>query len=469
MSGAIPALPALFPVDLEIRVTTQEDGDALLLDYVLHSDNGRLDLFNVPFPGGRLRRSAAWQERIFKTLEKLRRGLDLHGVPLTEEDVATDLAALGEDLYDELFPPELRRIWWQDICQAETILLVSDEPWIPWEIVKPYGENGSESRDDDFLASRFQLTRWPGGGRTPPTLVEVVQLAVIEAGSPPDLKPLAKSAAELRFLQEVAARHGIKVQSLIDTTHARVLALLGEHDFGLLHLVGHGEHDTLDAETSGFYLHDGRMLRPRDLRHAVRERLRKNRPLVFLNVCHAGRQSWSLTRIGGWSRRFLEAGCSAFVAPQWTVDDDGAHTFAMAFYEALEGGKTFGEAALAARCAFPKGSLGRLAYAVYAHPNGRLVFTTLEIPDLNSGVNSRTAARLIEVAYKPGTASRILGLIEEAIERLGDPTERYWLYIAAGEIGGDKARSIIEKGLEDDNEFAKLGATTALRMLERGS
>jgi len=44
----------------------------------------------------------------------------------------------------------------------------------------------------------------------------------------------------------------------------------------------------------------------------------------------------------------------------------------VAFYEALEQGATFGAATLAARAALPRDSPARLAYAVYAHPNGRL-------------------------------------------------------------------------------------------------
>ncbi len=360
--------PPLTPCDLEIRVTTRDDGEVLVLDYVLHSPNGRFELAYVPFPGGRLRRPDAWQQRIFKTLEKLHRGLDSRDARLTATDVATELAALGEDLSDELFPPELQRTL-QEVREAETVLLVSDEPWIPWELVKPYEAQGE---DDGFLASR-QLTRWLAGGRTPAARIDVERLAVVEAGSPPDLQALTKAADELRFLRELGARHGVEDESLAEADHPRVLALLRERDLGLIHFVGHGEHDEEDPTTSGFHLHDGRTLRPRDLRRGLRQRLGENRSLIFLNACQTGRQGWSLTRPGGWARRFVaDAGCGAFVAPQWTVGDEVAHAFAVAFYEALERGVTFGEATLAARGALPEGSPGRLAYAVYAHPKGRL-------------------------------------------------------------------------------------------------
>lgn len=191
---------------------------------------------------------------------------------------------------------------------------------------------------------------------------------------------MTKAADELRFLRELAARHGVGEESLTDASHADVLAHLCHRDFGLIHFVGHGEHDAEDPGTSGFHLYDGRALRPRDLRRDIQRRLSENRPLVFMNACQAGRQGWSLRRLGGWARRFiLDAGCGAFVAPQWTVGDEVAHVFAQAFYGALERGETFGQATLEARRALPEDPLGRLAYAVYAHPNGRLKFRP---PDL---------------------------------------------------------------------------------------
>ncbi len=61
----------LLPADLEIRVITEDGDDSLALEYELHSPNGRFELSHVCFPGGRLRRPEVWQERIFKTLEKL--------------------------------------------------------------------------------------------------------------------------------------------------------------------------------------------------------------------------------------------------------------------------------------------------------------------------------------------------------------------------------------------------------------
>jgi len=156
----------LLPADLEIRVITEAGDDSLTLEYELHSPNGRFELSHVSFPGGRLRRPEVWQERIFKTLRKLHRRRDSRDAALSREEVRTALAALGEDLSDELYPGEIQRTL-QEVRQAETVLLFSDEPWIPWEIVKPYDDGVCGEQEGGFLASQFQFTRWLAGETTP--------------------------------------------------------------------------------------------------------------------------------------------------------------------------------------------------------------------------------------------------------------------------------------------------------------
>ena len=366
------------PADLEIRVTTKGDGDLLGLDYVLHSPNGRFDLSYAPFSGGRLHRSEFWQRKIFKTLEKLHRRKDSRGDSLVAADAAAELALLGEELAEQLFPRELRRAL-EDVQEAKAVLLFSDDPWIPWEIVKPYDTSRREANeafwDDGFMGSRFQLTRWFAGDTTPAIHVEVNRIAVVEAGSPSDLRRLENAVAELHFLIDLAARHKIDERSLTDATYERVLAHLLQYDLTLIHFVGHGEYDDENSETSGIHLLDGRTFRPRDVRQDLRKRLRANSPFVFLNACQAGRQGWAMTRPGGWARRLVvDSGCRGFVAPQWTVNDASAYTFAKSFYEALERGETLGSASLEARRALPEDPLGRLAYAIYAHPNVQLRF-----------------------------------------------------------------------------------------------
>jgi len=46
-------------------------------------------------------------------------------------------------------------------------------------------------------------------------------------------------------------------------------------------------------------------------------------------------------------------------------------------------------------------------------------------------------------------------------------TERHFVYLALGEIGGARAMTAIEKGLSDSNEFARMGAEIARTLLTK--
>ncbi len=97
-------------------------------------------------------------------------------------------------------------------------------------------------------------------------------------------------------------------------------------------------------------------------------------PMVVLNACQTGRTGYQLTGVGGFAQSFLQAGAGLFVGALWSVLDDPASTFTNTFYEALYSGQTVTEAAIAARRQAQKeGEATWLAYAVYGHPNAKLV------------------------------------------------------------------------------------------------
>ena len=149
-----------------------------MFKYTLHSPNGCFDLNYMPLGGARLHKPAEWYERTHQSLESLHQGFDSYDAPLTPAEVKEDLAALGEELCDNLFSSEL--LWTlREVQDADTVLLITDEPWIPWEIVKPFDDEG----DGGFLSSSFQLTRWLAGGNAPASLIEVDRLTVVETGS----------------------------------------------------------------------------------------------------------------------------------------------------------------------------------------------------------------------------------------------------------------------------------------------
>jgi len=93
----------------------------------------------------------------------------------------------------------------------------------------------------------------------------------------------------------------------------------------------------------------------------------------------------------------------------------------------------------------------------------RYLFPTFDEKDVIIDVYRKN--QLVDTANIPGMRNRVINYLLEAIYKHADPSERYWIYVALGEIGGKKAKSAIKKGLKDENEFARLGAEEAWKSI----
>ncbi len=378
-------------IDLDMQVALDDAGGKTYLIYLLHSPSGVVDFRHTRI------RSRAFacppdeaRAQLMSKIEKLHAGFDVDDAQLLAEEREDRLAAIGHDLYRQLFPSEMRAAYRRFRDAVKTIQITSEEPWIPWELVKPYDDTDLNAIiDDDFLAGQFQLTRWLSADpkepadcivdrRMPADRIRVQQLACIEAGEPPQVTALPHAAAERELLAALARSHpGVTDASPEQATYAEVMKLLKNGRLGLLHVAGHGDFDAEQADDAGILLVDNRSIRPRDLHGRIATQVKRDRPLVFLNACRGAQLGWSWTGLGGWAERWVAVcGCGAFVGPLWAVSDDLAYEFARAFYRALERGETFGQAALTARQQVRAASADGptwLAFTVYAHPNGWLL------------------------------------------------------------------------------------------------
>ncbi len=349
--------------DLEIRITTEDVPNGTSLRYVLHSPGGRVR-YIYHIVGETIIRDtlAKYQARFLHEVQNLAQSLSSDGSALLSQEIEQELEALGHELYYGLFPKELKIAYREFRDQVNTLLIISDECCIPWELVKPF----DDEIDDDFLCCRFEFTRWLAGEVPPAAVIDAQRIACIEAGSPFGSSVLPHAAKESHLFTGLGKRHS-GVESLIvsDATYAQVDSLLRHGGNGLLHFVGHASSDSTDPNVSRFLLSDNRTLRPRDLHGAIRLRIRKDRPLIFINASSVG---WAMHWI-------LQCGCGAFVGMQWDVDDASAYLFARTFYGALELGATVAGAVREARLRVREESPGCpawLAYTAYAHPNARL-------------------------------------------------------------------------------------------------
>ena len=361
-----PEAVELPPPDLELRVTTEAEQGRTVVRYTLHSPNGAAPFHYQPAGGVTLQGSPQeYQIRLLRQLE----------APASQREIA----ALGNRLYEELFAGPMRTAyrWFRE--RVATLQITSDEPWIPWELIKPFDYEVEPRIDDDFLCARFQLTRWIAGWGGPAGEIRLAAAACVEAAAPPGYDRLRYPADERRFLRGelLASNPGVRDLSPDPATRRAVEALLDRGGIGLWHFSGHGDADPASPNDAVILLSDGLSLTPDHVYGKRQLHIAEDRPLVFLNACRAGQRGWSLSRLGGWAGAWVDrARCGAFVGPQWSVEDRAACRFSCAFYEALRWGRTIGQAIQhaqqTARADDPEAG-DWLAYTVYAHPNAHLV------------------------------------------------------------------------------------------------
>jgi hypothetical protein len=279
------------------------------------------------------------------------------------------LKSVGNQLWDELIPDELKQQYWQFKTKIKSLLITSDEPWIPWEIIKPYRFNNGKEEQDPFWCEQFAISRWLSGCGTADELPTQLLIPVA-----PAIVNLPSVAAEVTFLGQLERLYpGIQAIAPINNSIA-LTEYLEEPHFSILHFACHGGFDSTLPNDSAIQLAANDWLRPSDIRLHIEPP--SSRPLVFINACHGGRLGFSFTGLGGWAERLVKARVGAFVGAMWEVNDTLALEFAKHFYQALlQDKQTIAEAFRLAREAIrqqaPYNSTW-LAYSLYADPEARL-------------------------------------------------------------------------------------------------
>ncbi len=361
------------PADLVMQVKTVSEHGRTRLIYTLDSPTGRAPFSHQEITGpSLLGRPEEYQARLRQKIEQLGKRLDVDDSPLLQADIERKLASLGHDLWRELLPSEIHHAYRDIRDSVRSWMIISDEPWIPWELIKPYEDNISgDTFDDEFLACRFELTRWLAGKKRPAPEIVVHRLVALRTAM-----DLPHANEELSLLKALAqSTPGLQISTTLGSA-GDLLGFLEDNEVDLIHFTGHGLHSAEQADESGVPFPDGSVLRPSDLGGSVATGIGRSRPLIFLNACWGGQQGWSWTRLGGWAARWVGVcGCGAFIAPLWPARDKAALAFAETFYAALVQGATLGQAALEARRHLREarpGDPSALAYAVYGHPNACL-------------------------------------------------------------------------------------------------
>ncbi len=360
---ALPSHMAAAP-DLELSIRYVGESETLM-EFELHSTQdfgyhhrrvGRIQFRGSP---------ASQLENRFRELSQLARP----DATVTPEFVQRRLVSLGNQLYDELFPDELKHEYWTWKAKGiRTIQITSEEPYIPWEMVKPYQRGASP---EPFLCEQFVLARWLCGRQGLKDSVPATPLCAVIPQS-----DLAFVREELEYLSTLNQRRPeLRVRAPFPSAWTDVVQLLEQGGFGILHFACHGNFVAEDPNESAIGL-DGGFLRPSDVA-GEKVGFAKDTPLVFINACETGRVGFALTRLGGWADRFVQGGCSAFIGSIWEVNDGLAVAFAKEFYDQFLSGVPLGEAIQTARLKIREQDPGNstwLAYTLYGDPLSRVRF-----------------------------------------------------------------------------------------------
>lgn len=298
---------------------------------------------------------------------------------LSKEEVERRLKKAGYEIWRRL-PQELRSLYTRerrDWTRKSSLLICSDEPYLPWELVWPYGEGWE---DEGPWCLTLRLSRWLSrkesgeGNPGPPGSLSLTAVACIATSD------LEKAEQERASLLEWMRQIGIRDVSPRDLRWKTVMDLLESKGYDWLHVASHGSfHAEAPELHSAIWLDRRTAITPQHFAGPkIEDHLRQERPAFFFNACHTGRLGWGFSGLGGWAQRLIACGAGMFLGPLFAVEDESALLMSQSFYEQLRQGKTLAEAARKARLeAREKGNAMWAAYSLYAHPNARV-----RLPDL---------------------------------------------------------------------------------------
>lgn len=278
------------------------------------------------------------------------------------------LKGAGVKLF-EAAPPAFRRLYWQLVdagTPPASMLVQSQEPFIPWELMIPVRMTAAGREQRQPLGVECAIGRWVHEDNVAPParvpLKDSYAIAPVYTG-PPGPNPLPHAMAEAALVTRAVPGSTIAPADLdtIDET-------LQGGGRSLLHFSCHGA-DSTGFGTQVMFLEGGmntissvEIGQVAGIVAACRQK-----PLVFLNACQIGRPAVALVGIGGFAREFIVLGASGVIAPLWSVRDSIAFDVAERFYTALADapGRAFADVLRDIRALAYQPTAGEDTYAAY--------------------------------------------------------------------------------------------------------
>jgi hypothetical protein len=243
------------------------------------------------------------------------------------------LRGAGLELF-EAAPVLFQEVYWRlhDAGRPpRSLLIVSDERNVPWELMVPHRRSASGTREDHApLGVQLAIGRWHRTTGVSPRQRVPLRTSYVVA-------PRYQGAAQLELGAEEAefvCRH-FDGRRIDPARFDHLDHVLADGGADLLHFVCHGE-----AHADGSHvlrLEHPDVLDARQVRAmpGLQRACNRHKPFVFLNACEVGRPARGLIGASGFAKSFIDIDASCLVGTLWSVDDRTAHDAAVAFYEQL--------------------------------------------------------------------------------------------------------------------------------------
>jgi len=305
------------------------------------------------------------------------------GRTLSQMDIA-EVCGAGESIYNNT-PRHFRDSYWALWRAAkdggfsfDSIQIVTDEPCVPWELMRLSDRARAPDVAPEFLAIRHSVGRWLAGESSAmPQVIRVHKLAVAAsdyAGLAAGINPLPWAAKERDLLVDTYRAEPVVLKS------GDMLAFLESSNVQAAHFACHGKMSINDPDASLLVMEDSPAnLKPKHVaRREVCDGLGSQHPLIFLNACEVGGTAAALSLVAGFPAAFLYAGAAALVSPLWAVNDAHAHRIAEDFYQQVfkaGAGKPLGAVLRDLRLRWKDEThLTFLAYVLYGDPLARVSY-----------------------------------------------------------------------------------------------
>jgi hypothetical protein len=242
------------------------------------------------------------------------------GVEVIDAKKKSDIAdGFGQELYDHYAPELFKKAFWMLVdargANFRTIQIYTDNPDIPWELMRPVRANGRDRLP--FLGLNYSIARWhmTDGLRERPPFSENMQKMFVIAPRYTGARTLDAEATEIQALAQLQGYNAV------NGNMNALRALFRNPPQGIVHFAGHGQ---LDA-THGDYeilLEDGEL--DTTSWRGMAQDDPSSHTFFFFNACDVGQAKHTGNFVDGWgpavlSPAFLFTSINCWLS-KWRLD-----------------------------------------------------------------------------------------------------------------------------------------------------